>query len=235
MSRNFVILSVVVSFAVLSLCVVPCSATNILLNGDFEIGSSTSVALPVGETSALPNWTVVGTGDWYYDINPGSFSPEFPAESGNVKLLAAGGPNCTLTSDAFAVTGGTTYTVSYWERERASEGTKLLYTTITGPGGMQLTATQGNMDSFTGSGTNTLTWTQSSTQTTWTNYTATFVPSTSGNVTLAFSNNNGGNYGLALDNASVTGSGGTIPEPGTLALLTAGLAGLLCYAWRKRR
>jgi hypothetical protein len=26
-----------------------------------------------------------------------------------------------------------------------------------------------------------------------------------------------------------------VPEPGTLALLAAGLAGLLCYAWRKRR
>jgi hypothetical protein len=34
------------------------------------------------------------------------------------------------------------------------------------------------------------------------------------------------------------GNGGgvaTIPEPGTLALLTAGLLGLLCYAWRKRK
>jgi hypothetical protein len=29
--------------------------------------------------------------------------------------------------------------------------------------------------------------------------------------------------------------GGTTPEPGTLTLLAAGLAGLLCYAWRKRR
>ncbi|MCG2685700.1 MAG: PEP-CTERM sorting domain-containing protein [Planctomycetales bacterium] len=26
-----------------------------------------------------------------------------------------------------------------------------------------------------------------------------------------------------------------IPEPSTLALLAAGLLGLLCYAWRKRR
>jgi hypothetical protein len=26
-----------------------------------------------------------------------------------------------------------------------------------------------------------------------------------------------------------------VPEPGTLALLAAGLLGLLCYAWRKRK
>jgi len=30
-------------------------------------------------------------------------------------------------------------------------------------------------------------------------------------------------------------SGHAIPEPGTLALLAAGLVGLLCYAWRKRK
>ncbi len=43
-----------------------------------------------------------------------------------------------------------------------------------------------------------------------------------------------GSYFIQFD-----GSGGgvyvAIPEPGTLALLAAGLAGLLCYAWRKRR
>lgn len=40
------------------------------------------------------------------------------------------------------------------------------------------------------------------------------------------------NSGTAYwDNLTVT----QIPEPGTLALLAAGLVGLLCYAWRKRK
>ncbi len=49
-----------------------------------------------------------------------------------------------------------------------------------------------------------------------------------------------GTYNAGDSLGYITGSGSLlvtapIPEPGTLSLLAAGLIGLLCYAWRKRR
>ncbi len=56
----------------------------------------------------------------------------------------------------------------------------------------------------------------------------------SGNITVTFQSGNGVNDGY-FNGFQLVSPSGTIPEPGTLALLATGLAGLLCYAWRKRR
>jgi len=40
---------------------------------------------------------------------------------------------------------------------------------------------------------------------------------------------------VAITEVSFETAGEPIPEPGTLVLLAAGLVGLLCYAWRKRK
>jgi hypothetical protein len=82
----------------------------------------------------------------------------------------------------------------------------------------------------------------------WTNYTFHFGFSgaSSATATLTFrATQDTGHYGLypddyfgdgiKLDNVSVDGTVISTPEPGTLALLAAGLAGLLCYAWRRQR
>lgn len=40
-------------------------------------------------------------------------------------------------------------------------------------------------------------------------------------------------YYVAFDNVSISST--FVPEPSSIALLTTGILGLLCYAWRKRR
>jgi len=48
-------------------------------------------------------------------------------------------------------------------------------------------------------------------------------------VSITFGNGTSGYTGIFAISANA------VPEPGTLALLAAGLVGLLCYAWRKRK
>ncbi|NRR30537.1 PEP-CTERM sorting domain-containing protein [Oxalobacteraceae bacterium] len=58
-----------------------------------------------------------------------------------------------------------------------------------------------------------------------------FTPSVSGVYTLSFQNQGGDNVGALLDNVSIT----AVPEPGTYAMLLAGLAAVGVAARRRRQ
>ena len=63
----------------------------------------------------------------------------------------------------------------------------------------------------------------------WTAYSLFFTPSSGGSFSISFANTGGDNVGMLLDNVSVA----AVPEPGTWALLAAGL-GMIFASGRRR-
>jgi PEP-CTERM motif len=61
-----------------------------------------------------------------------------------------------------------------------------------------------------------------------------FTPVVSGSYTLSFANQGGDNLGAILDNVAVESIGAPIPEPGTYALMLAGLVAVGAVARRRQ-
>ncbi len=245
-------LTLVLGFAVAGLVlgtagVTPCAA-NLIQNGSFELtdlaasaeGNSYKVVLiPNGTPDAdMQNWTTFQTGgfQWLAATGAGN-SPYRTAEDGSLFL------NFTTTSayiqQSFAVTPGNIYNVSFWEVSRYALAPALTMN-LTLDSGATAIGTSGTL-TVSGNGTAATPLTggaSAPTLTTWYNFTYSFVPSASANATLYFGSIvNIDQYaeGVYLDNVVVTATPTSTPEPGTLALLAAGLIGLLCYAWQKRK
>ncbi len=181
------------------------AADNIISNGSFEVGKAmdlggntyASVSLPGTD---LPGWD--GNFTSWYVYAPGW---GFAAQDGTNVVNLIGVTGTDALSQTFAVTGGTKYVVSYYNRQRGGGGQAVVDLSVSG----------GAVSGAKVWGTTTTQPASSSIQqvTTldgdWTHYGFTFTPDTTGTATLTLGNyydgaTYGDNDGVFVDNVSVT-------------------------------
>ncbi len=264
-------LTLVLGLAVVGLLLASPAAANLITDPSFEsVGTASgqvgyraihnSYYGTYASNGDIPGWTSTGTytssgvAQFCYGAGTGNNSglPNKLAEDGSFAWYFRPGYTDVL-SQAFTVTPGYTYSLSFWSGVQSGQYGSYSVTltpnagTLTGnttgspmtwysfaQSGSALTgalkATQSGNNQVDGWGTTAATGNGG-----WVQFTASFTAgATTTSVTLLF-NNPTATYseGACLDNVDVEQT--ATPEPGTLALLAAGLAGLLCYAWRKRR
>lgn len=212
-------------------CASPVFATsiNLLTNGSFEdsslIPNSTFTdGLFTGTTNGdITGWTTVGTvgalGYWYFN-NGSRFGT---AEDGQRFIELENTASLGPVSQSFAVTKNTTYEVSFWSGIRADGATG--QDTITAAVALAVGSASGTLSS-TASGLTPIG--AGATPAGWQQFNYSFTPDSDTTATLTFSNSGG--YGC-IDNVSIT----AVPEPASLAILSAGLLSLLAYAWRRQK
>ena len=188
-----------------------------ITNGSFETGKAiplnwgggaggwVNVNLSSGPSNTdLPGWF----GNFYgrYDINNVEFNST-PYGERFVNLIDTTGSD--VIKQSFAVTAGTTYTVSYYEKRRANASymdttLSVAAGTVTGAAGSPVAVSAGPATSIVQT---------TAANAAWTLHTFTFTPDTATTATLSFGNHytagvTGDNDGVFLDSVSVMGTGG---------------------------
>lgn len=202
---------------------------NLLTNGSFESGAfvnqGNDTMSPAAGSNVITGWTVVtDTTAWIGPTNPFSLT----ASDGNFFLdltnYQAGAPFAGM-SQTIATTPGATYLLSFDLGSSTQWGV---------PDSITASAA-GTSATFTSPTTGVNVWTRESMQ---------FVAS-SATTTVLLQGASGVNY-IGLDNVDVEcnsangcagsggGGGGAVPEPGSLAILCVGLAGLVTSRRRKQ-
>lgn len=201
----------------MALVITPAPAAEFIQNGSFETGKNFAGAAYTAVnpgTADLPGWTGPNGFSWY--INGPVWGT--PAQNGTRFMNLTSATGAFTLSQTFAVTAGTEYTVSYYERIRGNgflDATLgVAAGTVTGAGGSPVAVGEGPATSIVQT---------TAVNANWTHHTFTFTPDTSTTATLTFGNVFGGgrggdNDGVFLDNVSVTGAAGLIATTTTLSL-----------------
>ncbi|WP_043584139.1 carbohydrate binding domain-containing protein [Geminisphaera colitermitum] len=203
--------------ALIGLCAfVSVANAQFILNGSFETNAPAT-----WNTNAPTSWGVENTSFFWVNGTVSTPVASFNAQDGNayagIQRSAANSVQGVLKQNITNLTEGESYSVSFWTRARSTDSQNGTWT-------VSVRDSSGVLGTLSGNPING----------TWTEYSFTFIATSEIPVLrLAFTNNGTGDRTCMFDNVTV--SLVQVPEPATVALLTACGAILFAVIVRRRR